>query len=210
MPRAGVLDIAPYVPGRSKATGGSQAAQALVERDAARARARRRSRPIRAAADRLASLPRRLGHGAPRGDRRGLRAQPRSHRLRRRLGRDPDLIAAGLYRARRRGDLHRARLSRLSDRHQGGGRHAGGRAGEGPDGGRRRDPGAGERARRASSSSPIPTTRPAPICRSARSAACMPACRRRRSSSSTRPMPNMSGATTTRAASSSRPPPTTW
>ena len=69
----------------------------------------------------------------------------------------------------------------------------------------RRDPRRGDADARRSSSSPIPTIRPAPTCRSRRCAACMPACPATCCWCSTRPMPNMSAATTTRPASSWSP-----
>ena len=210
VPRPGILDIAAYVPGRSKAVPGVQAAQAVVERDAARPepggdrglpRGRRLAR----------ALPGRRGDGAPQRHRRGLRPQSRSHRLRRRLGRGPAPHRQCLHRPRRRGDPHRVRLPRLSDRDPGRRRHAG-RGAE-----RNRSPPMSTRSLarvsptgRASSSSPIPTIRPAPTCRSARCAGCMPRCRQRCCSSSMRPTPSTCAATTTRAASSSPAPPKTW
>ena len=209
-PRPGVLAIDAYVPGKSTAPGRRAGVQAVVERDAARpepegGRGLSRGRPSTA---------------------RTIRTAP-STALREAIGRafglDPDrivcgagsddllnLIARRLSRRRRRGDLHHPRLPGLSDRHARLRRDAGRGGGEEPHRRRRRDPRGGDASAPRSSSSPIPTIRPAPMCRSTRSSACIARCRRTCCSCSTRPMPNMSAATTTRPASSSSPPPTTW
>ena len=71
------------------------------------------------------------------------------------------------------------------------------------------DPGRRDEEDERSSFSPIRTTRPARISRSTRSSGCTAACRRRCCSCSTRLTPNTSAATTTSPASSSSPPTTT-
>ena len=78
------------------------------------------------------------------------------------------LLIRGLCRAGRRGALQPPRLPHVSDRRAGGGRDAGRRAGDGSHLRRRRDRWRGSRRGRGSSSSPIPTTRPAPISRATR------------------------------------------
>jgi hypothetical protein len=97
--------------GQVDATGGARCTSCPPTRRRS-ARARRGRRPI-ALPPTAWSATRRLGDGAARGDRRGLRPQSRAHRLRRRLRRDPEPDRARLYRPGRRGDLHRARLPRL-------------------------------------------------------------------------------------------------
>ena len=114
---------------------------------------------------------------AARGDRQALRARSRAHRLRRRLRRAAQSACPRLSRAGRRGDLHRARLPGLPDRHRS-------RRGATPvvapetrpHSRRRRDPRARDADERAWCSSPTRTTRPAPISRSTRCGACTPAC----------------------------------
>ena len=120
--------------------------QALLQRDAARRRARRRSRPIGAVGEHLEDYP----DGA---------ATALREAIGRAFGLDPSRIVCGagsddllnlLARAylqdRRRGDPHHARLSGLSDRDARRRRDAGGRAGEGLHRRRRRDPRQGDAA----------------------------------------------------------------
>ena len=85
-PRQGILDIAPYVPGKSALAGGGPVDQALLQRDAVRPLAPRRRGLSRRRRDPVA-LPRRLGAALARGDRQALWARPGAHRLRRRLRR---------------------------------------------------------------------------------------------------------------------------
>ena len=130
-PRPGVLDIAAYVPGRSKAPAGVRLHKLSSNetplgpspaRDRGLSRGRGEARP----------LPRRRAARSPRGDFRDFRPQCRPHRLRCRLGRPPLPHRPRLHRLRRRGHLYRARLRHLSDRDSRRGRHPRGRAGAPP------------------------------------------------------------------------------
>ena len=116
--------------GQEQRAGRRQGVQAVLERDAARAEPE---------GDRGLSRGRR----APRGLSGRLGAEPCARRSARAFGLDPDRIVCGagsddllnlLARAylsrRRRGDLHQARLSGLSDRDAGRRREAGRRAGD--------------------------------------------------------------------------------
>ena len=139
-------------------------------------RARRRSRPITRRRRQLDALSRRLARRAPRGDRRDLWPQPRPHRLRRRVGRDPEPDRARPI---------SARATRRSTREYGflvypiAIRAAGGTPVVAPEKDLTTDVDAilarVDARRPASSSSPIRTIRPAPTCRSTRCAGCTPA-----------------------------------
>ena len=85
-------------------------------------------------------LSRWLPHRASRGAWRRSWAQPGADRLRQRLRRAVPRPGAGLSRAGRRGDLHRARLPGVPHRDPGGGRRAGDCARAQSDRRRERDP----------------------------------------------------------------------
>ena len=148
---------------------------------------RRRSGPSPAALAAFArrrrpagSLSRRLGARAARGDRRRARPQPGPHPLRHRLGRDARPAGPRLSRPGDEAHLSPSTASWSTDRRSlRGRRHAGRRS-------RRSDLHAPTstpswravtREDAASSSSPTPTTRPAPTSRSTRCGGCMPGCR---------------------------------
>ena len=171
------MDIAAYVPGKSDGAGRRrEGPQAVVQREPARRRRPTAIEAVREAGREAGILSRRLGDAAARGDRRGARAEPGQHRL---LATAPTRSSACWRRpicAGRRGHLHRARLSRST------------RSTSRPPAAcrswrtetdERADVdailAARDGARRGSSSSPTPTTRPAPICRSRKCAGCMPA-----------------------------------
>ena len=196
-PQPGILDISPYVPGESEVAGRPEADQALLQRDAARAVAQgdRRlqgpGRPSRA-------LSRRRRNGAAQGHRQALRAQSRAHRVRMRLRRADQSHRARLRRPRRRGGLQRARLPHVQDRHAVERRHTGARGGEGLPRRRGRDAGARDARRPSSSSSPIPTIRPARTFLTTRCGACTRACPATRCWCWMRPTASTCAATTTR------------
>ncbi len=110
-PRPGVLDIAPYVPGTSEATGATRSSSSpRTRRRSARARGgrglSRQRRPP-------ASLPGRRRHALRDAIAADLRPQPGAHRLRQRLRRASDSARADLSRPRRRGDLLAVRIPGL-------------------------------------------------------------------------------------------------
>ena len=188
-PRPEILAIDVYVPGKSRVRASRRSTS--CRRTSRRSdRRRKRSRPFQAAADDLALYPD--------GSARALREA-----IGRRFGLDPERILCGngsdeilaaagacLSAAGRRGALQRARVSRISDRHSRGGRDAGRRAGDGPDG----DVDAllarvGPRTKIVYLANPNnPTGTYLPF---RRSSGCTPGCRRIASSCSTRPTPNM-------------------
>ncbi len=143
VPNPGILEIAPYTPGKTPGAGaGPQGVQAVGQRDPVRAVAEghRGVQGSRRASGGLSgrhiSLP-------ARGYRPRLRARSRPHHLRRRFGRNPQPVGAHLSLPGRRGDFHRARLPGLSDRHKSERRHQRGRAGNRVHRRRRCDPGEG-------------------------------------------------------------------
>ena len=73
-PRPGILEIAPYVPGESRAPGGPEADQALLQRDAARPQPQG-DRRIQGSRRRARALPRRRGDAPAQRDRRALWAR---------------------------------------------------------------------------------------------------------------------------------------
>ena len=147
--------------------------------------------------------------GTARSDRPRLWARSRPHHLRRRLRRNPQSAGAHLSPPWRRGDLHRARFSGLSDRDHGEQRQQCGRARDRLHRQCRCDPEAGVSRAPSWSGSPTRTTRPGPICRSTRSSACAPDCRRKCCWCSTPPIPITCRATTTSSASNWWRPPRT-
>ncbi len=200
-PRAGVMDIEAYVPGKSGAHGAVKVHK-LSSNENPLGSSPKVIEAVRDVAAKLGILSRRRGVQAARGDRRGARAEPGQHRLFQRLGRDTRPVGADLPVARRRGDLHRARLPRLQDLHPGGRCGAGLGQGDGRARRRRRHPGRRlaedqDRLPRQPEQSDrhLPAVRgdPPPACRPAEARAC---------SCSTRLTPNMSAATTTKPASS--------
>ncbi len=150
-PRPGVLDIAPYIPGKSSAPGVAKVFK-LSSNETPLGRERERHCRLSRGRRAPGGLSGRLGLGVARGDRRGFRARSRAHRLRRRLRRSAQPARARLSRRRRRGDPHHAWLSRLSDRHARHRGEAGRRAGEEFHRRRRRDP----RARDAAHQDRVP------------------------------------------------------
>ena len=203
-PHPGVLEIEPYVPGKSSAPGVARVFK-LSSNETPLGPSPKAIAAYQAAAGHLRGLSRRRVERAARSDRPRLR--PRSRRASSAAPAPTiccNLLAHAYLRRRRRGDLHHARLPRLSDRHARRRRHAGGGAGEELHGRRRRDPRRRRRRAPSSCSSPIPTIRPAPICRSTRCGGCTPGCRRTSCWCSMPPMPNMSAATITRPARTRR------
>ncbi len=209
VPHPGVLGIDAYVPGRSEAPGAAKVFK-LSSNETPLGPSPKAVEAYRAVADQPQLLPRRRRDGAARSHRPRLRPRSRAHRVRRGLGRAVGAPGARVSRARRRGDLHHARLPRVPDRHAGRERQARGGGGEKPHRRRRRHPGGGDAEDARSSSSPIRTIRPARICRCRRCAACTRPCRRTSCSRSTRPMRNTCARTTTSPASSWSRPATTW
>ncbi len=119
VPNPGILDIAPYTPGKSPVPeAGPQGVQAVGQRDAVRPLAEGDG-GLQASRGASGGLSGRHLAGAARGDRPRLRARSRPHHLRRRFRRDPQSAGAHLSGQRRRGDQHGAWLSGLSDRDHG-------------------------------------------------------------------------------------------
>ena len=208
-PRPGVLDIAPYVPGKSTAPGVAKVFK-LSSNETPLGPSANAIAAYRAAGEHLEDYPDGSAVGLARSNRRRVRARSRPHRLRRRLRRSAQSARARLSQRWRRGDLHDARLSRLPDRDHGHRGEGGCRAGkefyrECGCHSRRRS-----RQRRKSSSWPIRTIRPEPMFRSTRSSGCKSGCRRTCCSCSMPPTRNTCSATTTNPASNWLPRPTTW
>ena len=192
VPRADVLEIEAYVPGKPAPASPAKASQAFVERFSAR------PVPEAIAAFRDAAEPLAL---YPDGSASRLRAA-----IARGYGLDPAqlifgngsddflaLIALAFF-GRRRGPLQPVRFPRLSRsrsaRPQRADRRPRARLR------RRTSISCSPRSRREprSSLSPTRTTRPARVCRFPRRSGCTPACLRHAAGASTRPMPNMSPA----------------
>ena len=146
---------------------------------------------------------------AARGDRPRLRARSRPHHLRRRLRRNPQSAGAHLSQPWRRGDLHRPRLSGVSDRDHGQRRHQRRRARDQLHRRRRCDPEAGLAAHQAGVARQPEQPDRDLSCRSTRSSGCAPDCRRMCCWCSMPPIPTTCRATTTRSASNWWRPPTT-
>ncbi len=166
-PRPGVLDIAPYVPGTS-ALAGAHPVIKLSSNETPFGPSPRAVEAYLAGAAIAVALPGRLGAALARGDRQALRARSRAHRLRRRLRRAAQSAGQRLSRPRRRGDLQRARLPGLQDRHPGARRDAGRRAGDRPHQRCRCHPRPREPAHAHGVHRQSRTTRPAPISPSTR------------------------------------------
>ena len=201
-PRAEIMAIDAYVPGKSARRRARQGPQAVVQRIAARSLAARDRGVSRRRGSIWRSIP---------TARRGCCARRSPGATGSTPGRSSAATArTSCWRCSRtsicgpgdEGPLQPVRLSRISDRH--------------PRRGRRRRWSRDETRLtanvdamlakvdadgRRSSISPIPTTRPAPTCRSPRSSGCTPACPATRCSCSTPPTPNMSRATITPPAS---------
>ena len=116
VPQPGILDISPYVPGESSVPGGVKPIK-LSSNETPLGPSPKAIAAYKAEADAARALSRWRRHRAAQGDRQALRAQPRPHRLRQRLRRADQPARARLPRAGRRGDLHRARLPHVQDRH---------------------------------------------------------------------------------------------
>ena len=119
VPNPGILDIAPYTPGKSPVPEPGRKVFKLSANETPFGPSPKAIAAYKQAARSSGGLSGRHLARAARSDRPHLRARPRPHHLRRRLGRDPQFAGAHLSQPRRRGDLHRARLSGLSDRDHG-------------------------------------------------------------------------------------------
>ena len=207
-PRPGVLDIAPYVPGKSTAPGVAKVFK-LSSNETPLGPSANAIAAYRAVGEHLEDYP----DGSASALREAIGAafglDPGAHRLRRRLRRSAQSARARLSHRRRRGDPHHARLSGLPDRHARHRRQAGGRAGEEFHRRRRRDP----RRRDAEDQDGVPgqseqSDRNLYSVRRGQAPA-QARCRRMCCWCWTRPMPNTSSATTTSPASNWSPPPKT-
>ena len=98
VPGPGILDIAPYVGGESKAAGVERPIR-LASNESALGPEPEGDRRLQGAGRRDPPLSRRRRRGAARGARPASRARPRAHRLRLRLGRADRAVAARLCRA---------------------------------------------------------------------------------------------------------------
>ena len=176
-PRPGVLSINPYVPGKSSAPGVAKMFK-LSSNETPLGPSPQAIEAYRAVGEHLEDYP--DGAASELREAIGKRLRPRSrpHRVRSRLRRSAEPAGARLSRRRRRGDPHHARIPGLSDRHARHRRQAGGRGGKELHRRRRRHSQGGDARRPRSSSSPIPTIRPAPMCRSTRSSGCIAGCHR--------------------------------
>ena len=176
-PRPGVLDIAPYIPGKSNAPGVAKVFK-LSSNETPLGREREHHCRLRTVAEHLEDYPDGSASALREaiGDVFGLDPA----RIVCGAGSDDllNLIARAYLSRRRRGDPHHAWLPGLSDRHARHRRQAGGRAGEEFHRRRRRDPQAACRRAPRSCSWPTRTIRPGPTFRSTRSSACTRACRR--------------------------------
>ncbi len=114
-PRPGILDISPYVPGKS---GAASAARSSSFRPTSRRSGRvpRHSRAFAAASQHMHLYPGRIGDAIAPGDCRALRAQCRSHRVRGGFGRAHPAPGPWLSRVRATRRCTRARVPGLSDR----------------------------------------------------------------------------------------------
>ena len=133
VPGPGILDIAPYVGGESKAAGVERPIR-LASNESALGPSPKAVAAYRALAGDIHRYPDGIGDRVARGARPRPRSRPGAHRLRLRLGRADRHAAARLCRAGRRGAVQPARVSDVPDRRHVGRRHPGGRAGARSDG----------------------------------------------------------------------------
>ena len=130
VPNPGILDIAPYTPGKSPVPEPGRKVFKLSANETPLGPVAEGDRGLQERRRSSGGLSGRHLARAARSDRPRLRARPRPHHLRRRLRRNPQSAGAHLSQPRRRGDLHHARLSGVSDRDHGERRHQRRRAGE--------------------------------------------------------------------------------
>ena len=119
VPNPGILDIAPYTPGKTPVPEPGRKVFKLSANETPFGPSPKAKEVYQQAAGASRGLSGRHLAGAARGDRPRLRARSQPHHLRRRLGRNPQSAGAHLSQAGRRGDLHRARFSGVPDRHDG-------------------------------------------------------------------------------------------
>ena len=200
-PRPGVLDIAPYVPGKSSAPGVAKVFK-LSSNETPLGPSESAIAAYRAVGEHLEDYPDGSATALREAIGGAFGLDPGAHRLRRRLRRSAQSARARLPQRRRRGDPHHARLPGLSDRHARHRRQAGGRAGKEFHRRRRRD----SQARDAAHQGRVPG-------QSEQSDRDLHSVRRGQAAAhglaadmccwcSTRPMPNTCSATTTSPASS--------
>ena len=119
VPQPGILEIAPYVQGKSGASARPAVAIKLSSNESPLGASPRADRGLSRPPRPPCRLSRRLVAPAARDAGRGARARCRAHRLRRRLGRHAAHAGPDLSRRRRRGGDEPVRLFDLSDRHPG-------------------------------------------------------------------------------------------
>ena len=140
VPNPGILDIAPYTPGKSPVPEPGRKVFKLSANETPFGPSPKAKEAYQARGRASRGLSGRHLARAARSDRPRLRARPRPHHLRRRLGRNPQSAGPHLSQAGRRGDLDHARLPGLPDRDHGERREERGRGGEELHRRRRRDP----------------------------------------------------------------------
>ena len=119
VPNPGILDIAPYTPGKTPVPEPGRKVFKLSANETPFGPSPKAMEVYKQAVCASGRLSGRHLAGAARGDRPRLRARSGPHHLRRRLGRNPQSAGAHLSQPRRRGDLHRPRLSGVPDRDHG-------------------------------------------------------------------------------------------
>ena len=173
-PKPWIVAIAPYVPGRSTTDDGRKVIK-LSSNENPLGTSPAGERRVRGAGGDLERYPDAGATELREAIGGKLRARSGADHLRHRIGRGAAPRRRRLCRAGRRGPLRPLRLRGLRDRRAPRRRRAGRGARHGLCDRRRRAARRGHRARRASSSSPIRTTRPAPTRRARRSRGCTPA-----------------------------------
>ena len=128
VPNPGILDIAPYTPGKSPVPEPGRKVFKLSANETPFGPSPKAIAAYKEAAAHLEDYPEGTSRVLREAIGRAYRARPRPHHLRRRLRRNPQPARPHLSQPRRRGDLDHPRLSGLSDRDHGERRQERGRA----------------------------------------------------------------------------------